>query len=126
MDPDIVQDHPGACPKCGMALQARQLDFAAGDDQPNPELIMMTQRFWISTALALPVLMLSMSEMIPGAPLTHALGAQVIVWIRLALTTPIVLWGAKPFLRACGYLGGESQPQHVHPGRTRDRNRLWL
>src|ERR1700677_347660 len=97
MDPDILHDHPGACPSCGMGLQARQLDFAAGDDEPNPELTVMTGRFWISTALALPVLLLAMSDMIPGAPLTHTLGAKAIVWIELALTTPVVLWGAKPF-----------------------------
>ncbi|HTT76944.1 MAG TPA: heavy metal translocating P-type ATPase [Candidatus Binataceae bacterium] len=97
MDPDIVQDHPGTCPKCGMALQARQLDLAATGDEPNPELTDMTRRFWFSTALALPVLILAMSDMLPGAPVVHALGVRTVVWIELVLASPVVFWGAKPF-----------------------------
>jgi P-type Cu+ transporter len=97
MDPDILQDHPGACPKCGMALQPRPLGLATDADQPNPELTDMTRRFWVSTALALPVLVLAMSDMLPGAPVIHALGVRALVWVELVLATPVVVWGAKPF-----------------------------
>jgi Cu+-exporting ATPase len=97
MDPDILQDHPGACPKCGMALQPRPLGLAADTDEPNPELTDMTWRFWLSTALALPMLVLAMSDMLPGAPIVHALGVRTLVWIELVLATPVVVWGAKPF-----------------------------
>jgi Cu+-exporting ATPase len=98
MHPEVVQDHPGSCPKCGMALEPRTvaLDTYA-DDAPNPELADMSRRFWISSALALPLLALSMSEMIPGMPVQHALGARLIIWIELLLATPVVLWGALPF-----------------------------
>jgi Cu+-exporting ATPase len=97
MDPDNVQDRPGACPKCGMALQERSLDGVTAADEPNPELMDMTRRFWISAALTIPVLALAMSEMIPGEPLQQALGMRAIVWIELLLATPVVLWGGKPF-----------------------------
>ena len=96
MDPEIVLDHQGVCPKCGMALQPRVLTLAA-EAEPDPELRDMTRRFWVSAALALPVLFLSMSEIIPGHPLQHALGMGFITWIEFVLATPVVLWGAAPF-----------------------------
>ena len=98
MDPDVVLDHPSTCPECGMDLQPRILEIgAAAEEEANPELADMTRRFWVSTALSLPVLFLSMSELIPGMPIQHALRADVIRWVELVLATPVVLWGAKPF-----------------------------
>ncbi|MBI3760014.1 MAG: heavy metal translocating P-type ATPase, partial [Deltaproteobacteria bacterium] len=98
MHPEVIQDHPGSCPICGMALEPMTAGIdAMTDDAPNPELTDMTRRFWVSAALSLPLLALSMSEMIPGMPLQHALGARLINWIEMILATPVVLWGAKPF-----------------------------
>jgi P-type Cu+ transporter len=51
MDPDVVSDHPGACPKCGMALEPR---VAAVDEKPNPELVNMARRFWGAIGLDSP------------------------------------------------------------------------
>ena len=48
MDPEIIRDRPGACPICGMALEPRVITL---DDRPNPELVSMTRRFWISALL---------------------------------------------------------------------------
>jgi Cu+-exporting ATPase len=94
MHPEVVQDHPGTCPKCGMALEPR---VAAAEEAPNPELADMTRRFWVSTALTVPLLLISMSDMLPGHPLRRALGDGPFVWLQLLLATPVVLWGAKPF-----------------------------
>ena len=47
MHPEIVRDEPGACPICGMALEPRTITL---EDAPNPELVDMTRRFWISAA----------------------------------------------------------------------------
>ena len=93
MHPEIVRNAPGACPLCGMALEPMTI---TGADEPNPELIDMTRRFWISAPLASAVLVMSMSEMIPGQPLQHAAGS-LLTWLQLALATPVVLWGGKPF-----------------------------
>ena len=57
----------------------------------------MTRRFWISLALTIPVLVLGMSDLIPGQPLQHWLSARAIGWIELLLATPVVLWGGWPF-----------------------------
>ena len=68
MHPEIVRDEPGSCPICGMALEPRT---ATLEDAPNPELVDMTRRFWISAALSLPLFILAMSDMVPGQPLQH-------------------------------------------------------
>jgi Cu+-exporting ATPase len=94
MHPEIVQDGPGSCPKCGMALEPRTVTVAA----ENPELTDMTRRFWISTALALPVFLLAMTaDMAPGL-LPAALPMRGVQWLQCVLAAPVVLWGGWPFL----------------------------
>jgi Cu+-exporting ATPase len=97
MDPEIIRDGPGACPKCGMALEPILDSPSDAVDQPNPELIDMTRRFWIAVALALPVFLLTMGDMLAGGSLMHAIGAPLVNWIELALATPVVFWCGKPF-----------------------------
>src|SRR5262245_56701856 len=68
MHPEIVRDGPGSCPICGMALEPRTVT-GAPDEEDNTELRDMSRRFWLATALSVPVLVLAMSDMIPGDPL---------------------------------------------------------
>ncbi len=96
MHPEIVRDEPGSCPICGMALEPRVVTL---DEEENPELKDMKRRFWISVALTLPVLLLAMSEMIPGQPVQRALGHRLITLLQFALATPVVLWGGWPFFQ---------------------------
>ena len=93
MHPEIIRDAPGFCPICGMALEPRTATL----EEDNSELIDMKRRFWVSVALSLPLLLLSMSEMLPGDPVRTAIGPQYINWISLVLATPVVLWGGWPF-----------------------------
>ncbi len=95
MHPEIVRSEPGACPICGMALEPRTITAA---EEPNPELADMTRRFWIGTALAAPLVLAAMAEMIPGSPLQHALPGALATWIQFALATPVVLWCGWPLL----------------------------
>ena len=53
MDPEVMSDRPGPCPKCGMALEPRTM---VADEGPNPELADMTFRFWIGLVLSAPLL----------------------------------------------------------------------
>jgi len=93
MHPEIVQDHPGNCLKCGMALEP--VTFSV--EEKNKELIYMSRRFWICTILALPVFFLAMvADMMP-AWLPNRLSMQAVQWIEFALATPVVLWGGWPF-----------------------------
>jgi Cu+-exporting ATPase len=93
MDPEVRQDHPGPCPKCGMALEPRTV----AADGENPELIQMTRRFWWSVVLAVPLVALGMSGMIPGQPVGRFLSHRAMGWIEWLLATPVVLWGGWPF-----------------------------
>jgi P-type Cu+ transporter len=94
MHPEIVRSEPGSCPICGMALEPRTATVA---EEENPELVSMTRRFWVSVALTIPVIMLGMSDLIPGRPLQHLLPMRAINWIEFVLTTPVVVWGGWPF-----------------------------
>src|SRR3989454_761987 len=93
MHPEIVRDGPGSCPICGMALEPR---VVTGEEE-NTELIDMKRRFWLSVALTLPLLLLAMSEFIPGDPVRSLVAPRVVTWISLALASPVVLWGGWPF-----------------------------
>ena len=96
MHPEIISDRPGDCPKCGMALEP--LGDPTGEEGANPELVDFTQRFWISVACAVPLLLITMGAM-AGLPFRSWLGERVAVWIELVLATPVVLWAATPFFR---------------------------
>ena len=67
------------------------------DEPENPELVDMTRRFRIGTALTVPVFLMAMGEMIPGNPLRNALTPGTQAWLELALSTPVVLWAGWPF-----------------------------
>jgi Cu+-exporting ATPase len=77
-----------------MALEPRSVTVA---EETNPELVLMTRRFWVCLALTFPVFFLAMSEMIPGQPLQHALPLRLLGLVQFALATPVVLWGGWPF-----------------------------
>ena len=101
MHPEIRQDHPGACPICGMALEPRRPRRScrgrkrrtAGHDAP----------FLDRPGLTLPVLVLSMGELVPGLrDLLASLGRTTIVWTQFVLSTPVVLWAGWPFFERGG------------------------
>ena len=96
MHPEIVRDGPGTCPKCGVALEARTVALA---DEKNPELEDMTRRFWVGAALSIPVLLVAMSDMLPGQPLHRLMPVRSWVWFQFILSTPVVLWCGWPFFQ---------------------------
>ena len=94
MHPEIVRDEPGDCPICGMALEPRTV---TAEEPVNPELVDMTRRLWVSAALALPLLVITMGDELFGMPVARAVGLRTRNWIELALATPICIWAAWPF-----------------------------
>src|SRR5437879_5665899 len=92
MDPEIVQIGPGVCPKCGMALEPMDV-FA--EVEADPEYDSMRRRFWVSAALSLPVLVLSMFGDALGLRLSHSVRSV----LEFVLATPVVLWGGWPFFQ---------------------------
>ena len=88
MHPEIIQDHAGRCPICGMHLEPMtpQVD----DDSDLEEYRNMLRRFWISVPLSLAVLSIAMLGFPP-------LPMAVMPWAELILASPVVLWAAGPF-----------------------------
>lgn len=92
MDPEIVQEGPGTCPICGMALEP----MGGVAEGPNPELVDFSRRLWISAGAAIPLLVLTMGPML-GLPIRQWIGEQTALVIEFLLATPVILWAANPF-----------------------------
>ncbi len=93
MHPEVRKIGPGACPQCGMALEPVE----ATGNEVNPEFADMKHRFWISTALTAPLLLLMILEM-----LSAGVSGQIAGWIQFLLATPVVVWGGWPFFQRAG------------------------
>ncbi|MDY0116443.1 MAG: heavy metal translocating P-type ATPase [Sulfurimonadaceae bacterium] len=93
MHPEVIQDHPGSCPKCGMALEAVDVEI----DEENNELTDMNRRFWISLVLTLPVFILAMSVDMFTSLLPDGVSMKNVQYIEFFLATPVVFWGGWPF-----------------------------
>lgn len=93
MHPDVIRDEPGSCPLCGMALEPM-----VPSDEPSEELTDFTRRMWISAGAAVPLIILTMGELV-GLPVRDWLGHKRSVYLELILATPILLWAALPFFQ---------------------------
>ncbi|MFM8763763.1 MAG: HAD-IC family P-type ATPase, partial [Spartobacteria bacterium] len=92
MHPEIRQDYPGDCPKCGMALEPIE---ATAESAGNAELADMTRRFVVSVFFGLPVFLLAMSHLVPA---TAAFGdSELSRWLQFLLAAPVVCWCGFPF-----------------------------
>ncbi|PZU14992.1 MAG: haloacid dehalogenase [Citromicrobium sp.] len=87
----IRQNGPGTCPICGMALEPLEPTLEEG---PNPELIDMTRRFWVSAAFSVPLVVLVVLMELLGWEVMPMRTSQ---WVQLVLAAPVVLLGGWPF-----------------------------
>ena len=94
MDPEVRSDKPGACPKCGMALEPETI---TADEETNPELVDMTRRFWVSVVFTVPLVVFAMSRHIGSLGWYSHDVLRWAPWIELGLATPVVLWCGLPF-----------------------------
>ncbi|MGB3225666.1 MAG: heavy metal translocating P-type ATPase [Desulforhopalus sp.] len=96
MHPEVEQEGPGICPKCGMALEPRAISLETGEE--DPEYDYMRNRFIIGAILTVPIVIIAMREMVPGGHLIDDLApAGTLGWWELILATPVVLWAGWPF-----------------------------
>ena len=89
MHPEVRQDRPGNCPKCGMTLEPA---LPTLDEDENPELADFRRRFWWTLPLTVVVTLLAMAG--------HRLqwfDMAIQSWIELVLSVPVVLWAGWPF-----------------------------
>ena len=89
MHPEVRQDHPGSCPKCGMTLEPLMPSL---DEEENPELKDFSRRFWWTLPFTIMVTVLAMWGHRFG---WFSMATQS--WIELLLSLPIVLWAGWPF-----------------------------
>ncbi|MEO8660034.1 MAG: copper-translocating P-type ATPase [Bryobacteraceae bacterium] len=97
MHPEVQQDHPGSCPKCGMSLELKTAK-AGADEGEDSELRDMTRRFWISVMLAAPVFILAMGHLIPAPGGQPWMDGEASRWLQFGLATPVVWWTGWPLL----------------------------
>ena len=96
MHAQVRRIEPGSCPICGMGLELENAAMAA--EGPNPELVDFTHRFWVGTALTVPLLVLTMGPYLGLSGVRGIFGERATLWIELVLGTPVVLWCGWPFL----------------------------
>ncbi len=89
MHPEVRQDHPGACPKCGMALEP---EMPSLEEEDNPELRDFKRRFFWTLPLTVIVFVLAMAS-----HEIHWPSATLEAWVQLTLSAPAVLWAGWPF-----------------------------
>ncbi len=93
MDPEIVQDHPGPCPKCGMMLEPM---MPSAQDESHAESADLIKRLWVGAILTVPLLVVSMGSMI--LTVDHGLKAmRLLAVVEMILATPVVFWCGWPF-----------------------------
>jgi P-type Cu+ transporter len=98
MHPEIEQDHPRACPKCGMTLEPKT---GGAEEHEQREISSLSRKFWSALFLTVPVLVIAMGHAIPGLHIDSIIPERIGKWIEFALTTPVVLWaGGFFFTRA--------------------------
>ena len=97
MHPELQQNHPGDCPKCGMTLEPKTVTTSTDGDE-NTELHDMTKRFWFGATLALPVFGLAMAHLIPALARQSWVDSSVSRWVQFALATLVVGWAGWPLL----------------------------
>ncbi len=92
MDPEVWSEVPDSCPICGMALEPATISAESG---PNPELVDFTRRLWVGALFTIPLLALSMGELIPG--FSELVSGAWNPWAQMLLSLPVVLWSGLPF-----------------------------
>ncbi len=93
MHPEIVQDEPGSCPKCGMALEAVTVEA----EEDTSELDYMTKHFWVSAALAIPVLFSAMAAEFWPEGMAELINPGLRQWLEMIVATPVIVWGGWIF-----------------------------
>ena len=95
MHPEIEQDHPGQCPKCGMTLEPKTTGGV--DEHEQDEIRSLSIKFWVGLVLTIPVLLLAMGKYIPALNLHTFIPMAVSKWLELILTTPVIVWAGAMF-----------------------------
>ena len=95
MHPEVEQDHPGQCPKCGMTLEPKTVGGV--EEHEEHEIRSLSVKFWVGLGLTIPVLILAMGKYIPALNRQTLIPMAVTKWLELILSTPVILWAGAMF-----------------------------
>ena len=96
MHPEVKQDHPGSCPKCGMDLVPEKGEEPGEEENAYKK---MAKKFWIALGLSIPVFIISMSEFFSFLQLEEIAAKKVWGWIEFLLATPVVFYSSWDFFK---------------------------
>lgn len=96
MHPEVSSLKPGACPKCGMALEPKDIS-AIDATAEDKELLDMQRRFVVSAIFTAILFGLSMPDMVPSVRLPF--DQHTIAWVEMVLSMPVLLYGGFPFFQ---------------------------
>ncbi|MCB0327089.1 MAG: copper-translocating P-type ATPase [Bdellovibrionales bacterium] len=94
MHPEIIQNEPGSCPICGMALERETI---SDTEESSEEFIDMKRRFVWAAIFTVPLVIISMGDMLPGQPVSKVLSSKWRILLEFLLATPVCVWSAWPF-----------------------------
>lgn len=92
MHPEVEKDEPGDCPICGMDLVPK--NPVSEESKASNRLL---KKFKIAVGFTLPILIIAMSEMIPGNPLYDFMDIVYWNWAQLILSIPVVFYATWMF-----------------------------
>lgn len=92
MHPEVRQQGPGSCPKCGMALEP-ELPQAIEDDS---ELRQVRRKFLFAALLAVPLLLIAMGPHLIGIHFAEPM-LTILRWAEFLLATPLVIWLGRAY-----------------------------
>jgi len=95
MHPEVEQDHPGDCPKCGMHLEP--VNPTGDDNEEKKQIQSLSRKFWFGVALTIPIVVLVLDEMIKGVDLSSLIPHHINPYVQFILATPVVLWTGGMF-----------------------------
>jgi len=95
MHPEIQQDHPGQCPKCGMDLEP--VTTSNDDEEEGSEIRGLKHKTIVAAILTIPILVLASDSMIPGLSFDDSLPPRVQGWLEFIFATPVILWAGGMF-----------------------------
>jgi heavy metal translocating P-type ATPase len=92
MHPEVRQDHPGDCPKCGMALESHA-------EGTGNELAEMTQRLKIAVLFGAPVVLVGMAEHFFGHQFFSAIPVTLLHWLMMLASAVVLALPGRIFFR---------------------------
>jgi Cu2+-exporting ATPase len=96
MHPEVKQDHPGSCPKCGMDLVREMGEDPSEEEKAYKK---MTQKFWIALSLSIPVFVIAMSDFLSFLHLDNIASKGTWGWIQFILASPVVFYSSRDFFK---------------------------